>query len=147
MASGTCGSNATWNLNESTGVLTISGTGAMNDYSDATSVPWTDYVSRGITSIEIGEGITTVGDYAFINCFKCTSVSLPETLISIGETAFCRCTTLPIITIPKKVTTIGGDAFSACSSLRRDIFAPSATGLSGFSQGRPSIATFPADMA
>ena len=64
--SGSCGTNVTWSLNTaySTYTLTISGTGAMTDYSYASAVPWYNYRSN-IKSIEIIDGVTTIGNYAF----------------------------------------------------------------------------------
>ena len=63
--SGSCGENITWTLDDS-GVLTISGTGAMADYASASAAPW--YSSRSnITKVVIENGITTIGDRAFYN--------------------------------------------------------------------------------
>ena len=60
--SGTCGTNLTWTLYD-TGKLVISGTGAMPNY-DAGKAPW--YTNRlKITSAVIGDGVTSIGDWAF----------------------------------------------------------------------------------
>ena len=64
--SGSCGQNATWSFNESSGWLTISGSGKMDDYDyswDSTS-PWSRYLDQ-ITTVSISEGITSVGSGAF----------------------------------------------------------------------------------
>ena len=61
--SGTCGANLTWNFDSSTGTLTISGTGAMRDYSYS-SAPWYSQRSN-IKILVIQAGITTLGNYAF----------------------------------------------------------------------------------
>ena len=66
--SGTCGDNLTWSLDSTTGVLTISGTGEMNDfgYSD-NKAPW--YTKRDlITSVELSDDVTSIGSYAFHDC-------------------------------------------------------------------------------
>ena len=87
--SGTCGSNLTWSLTN-TGVLTISGTGAMTDYSARNNCPpWQQYglsnSSINITSIIINEGVTTIGSYAFdLSMTNLTSFSLPSTLTAVG---------------------------------------------------------------
>ena len=52
--SGTCGENLTWNF-DTTGMLTINGTGAMTN----SSVPWYDYRSQ-ITQVEIENGVTSI---------------------------------------------------------------------------------------
>ena len=71
--SGTCGENATWSL-DSDGTLTISGSGAMNDFEWSTK-PWHQY-RNSITKIVVGEGITNISDYAFASLNKVTSVSI-----------------------------------------------------------------------
>ena len=62
--SGTCGDNVTWTLNTSTGALTITGTGAMTDYTNSSPAPWYSYRSS-ITSVSIGCGVTRIGNNAF----------------------------------------------------------------------------------
>jgi hypothetical protein len=113
--SGTCGENLTWTLNGN-GLLTISGTGDMENYSWFKDVPWTQYCSE-IVSIVIGDGVTSIGDYAFYSCSNLTCVSLPDSIISIGSAAFAFCSSLPSIEIPDGVTSIGREAFIYCSSL------------------------------
>ena len=88
--SGTCGDNLTWILEESTGILTIEGSGAMKDYSSGSSAPW--YRDRGkISTLVIGDGVTNIGSYAFSHCYGLTSVTTPNSVTSIGESAFAEC--------------------------------------------------------
>ena len=63
-ANGTCGDNITWSLDEN-GLLTISGNGAMSDYSTyPNGAPW--YLHReAITAVIIEEGVTRIGKGAF----------------------------------------------------------------------------------
>ena len=117
--SGTCGDNLTWTLDTDTGVLTISGTGGMDDYYYGWSeahVPWYDHVSL-IKSVNIAYGVTTIGDFAFYECYQLTSFTIPGSVTSIGDDAFFNCYQLTSITIPDSVTSIGDNAFSSCSSL------------------------------
>ena len=95
-ASGTCGENLTWTLDDST--LTISGTGAMDDYKDygAYSAPWSSK-TFSIDSIVIEEGATSIGAYAFYNCSNLESVCIPESVTSIGSGAFSQCSELKSI--------------------------------------------------
>ena len=114
-SSGTCGENLTWTLSDD-GVLTISGTGAMTDYSYSSSAPW--YSSRSsITSVIISDGVTSIGSEAFDGCSGLTSVTIPNSVTSIGNSAFVSCTGLTSVTIPNSVTSIGDCAFQICSSL------------------------------
>ncbi len=59
---GTCGDNLTWSLEN--GTLTISGTGAMTDYTSTDHAPWYDY-GADIQELSIGAGVTKIGAYAF----------------------------------------------------------------------------------
>ena len=113
--SGQCGDNVLWTLAD--GVLTISGTGEMWNWSGST-MPWRRYRSS-IDTIVIESGVTTVGNSAFSDCTELTSVSLPDTLTSIGSSAFSNCTELGDIWLPDALTGIGDRAFYHCSSLWR----------------------------
>jgi len=113
IAGGTCGDGVTWSF-DGAGKLTISGTGDMYDYSmnDANN-PWNSF-KLDITSVEIKNGITSIGIYAFYNCSSLTSVTIPDSVTSIGDCAFERCTGLTSITISGSV---GNQAFQECTSL------------------------------
>ena len=115
IASGKCGENLLWVLTED-GTLTISGNGAMPNYSTSSVAPW--YAKRTkITSVVVEPGVTRVGSYAFYACLKLASVTLPEGIKSIGDSGFQDCAKLAGINIPEGVTSIGDSAFRGCSSL------------------------------
>ena len=123
LASGKCGDSATWTL-DSTGTLTISGTGPMYGYSLFKN-PWCDSalrssgISTRVKNVEISSGVTTLGAYALSACDSMTSVSLPETLLAVGEDCFFSSTALHNISIPNSVRSIGDCAFSGCNGLTR----------------------------
>lgn len=110
---GTCGDNLTWVL-DSDGTLTISGAGAMTDYSTY-GAPWYSYCSE-ITSVVINAGVTSIGSNAFADCYNLTSVTIPDGVTSIGAYAFYY-SGLTSVTMPDSVTTINSYAFYGCGSL------------------------------
>ncbi len=114
VASGTCGDNLTWLLT-SDGTLTISGEGAMADY-DTQVTPWSEYI-LDIHNVEISDGVTSIGSYAF-DCFRnMTDISIPDSVTSIGYAAFQFCENLTDITLPDNITVIRGYTFNLCTNL------------------------------
>ncbi len=114
--SGTCGENVTWEFNTTTGVLSISGSGSIADYTHVDKAPWNSYTSN-ITSVVINNGVTSIGTRAFANCVQMTNVTLPDSMICIGDYAFNYCSRLKNLTIPNSVTSIGSYAFYYCYRL------------------------------
>ena len=116
--SGTCGPNAAWRLEGDT--LVISGAGEMSGFQPTTSStyrpPW-DSFREEIKNIDIQNGITRIGTYAFNECSNLISISIPNSTTSIGDGAFYGCSNLTSISIPDSVSYIGGSAFEYCSSL------------------------------
>ena len=70
-----------------------------------------------LTSVTIGNSVTSIGESAFLWCSGLTSITIPNNVKSIGDDAFRGCSGLASITIPNSVTSIGDDAFSGCSGL------------------------------
>jgi hypothetical protein len=97
-------------------VLTISGTGNMQNWVGVTSVPW-NLVQDKITTVVIQNGVTSIGNFAFYHCTSLTSVSIPHSVTSIGNSAFAGCTSLMSVIIPNSVTNIGISVFAGCTSL------------------------------
>ena len=141
IASGTCGSNATWTLYND-GTLAIDGSGDMDSFQDYKLYPWFNYAHK-ITKITIGKDITKIGNYAFayyyqnletvefeagscltfvgavsfMNCAKLQSVILPETVTYIGVYAFADCYALENVYVPAGVTFVGNTAFNGSSNI------------------------------
>ena len=108
--SGTCGDNLTWSFDENTGVLSITGTGAMTDYTSSSDVPW-EFHRDYIEMVDIGSGVTTIGDFAFGGCSILTNATIGNSVTTIGVGAFDYCRSLECIIIPESVTTICAGAF------------------------------------
>ncbi len=112
--SGECGESATWTLEGNT--LHISGTGAMTDYVNPSSINatypgWYDH-KDAIFAVIVDEGITTVGDYAFNDYKYIESLSLPEGLVEIGNHSFADCINLIEVKLPSTLEKIGDDAMN-----------------------------------
>lgn len=126
--SGDCSAAVKWTLDPEEGVLTISGTGPIPDYSYDGSAPWYAYRSRIFKAI-LSEGITAIGSYAFHECYLLTSVEAADsTLSSIGTGAMNNCAALETFTFKAAdAITVGDDAFFGCEKLAElDLGAKSA---------------------
>ena len=83
--------NLTWTVSRD--VLTISGTGDMDDYS-MNSAPWQDECESRyghVYSVIISDGVTSIGSYAFSGCTLLTSITIPDSVTHVGEEAFTNC--------------------------------------------------------
>lgn len=115
------GSDVTWHLTEntddpSTYTLTISGSGAMEDYLMSSNQPWCSF-RKQITSVVVSPGVTSIGNLAFTRFSKLIHVDIADSVVSIGEQAFSDCSSLTDIKIPQSVTYIGVKAFGSCTKL------------------------------
>ncbi len=126
-----CGDNLTWVLDGNK--LTISGTGAMDDFDR--DPPWgtsvTEVVFDGsptsigrnafygcpIKTVSLPDSVERIEEKAFEYCESLESVNLGSSLKRIGESAFHNCTSLTSVRIPDSVTGIYGYAFQGCSKL------------------------------
>lgn len=134
---GSCGANLKWAL-LGNHQLRIYGMGAMTDFSSG-SAPW--YKEREqIAEVILSEGVSGIGDYAFVGCKTLTSVVLADSVTRIGKHAFAQCngvsgidleniseiaesafeqSGLTEIQISGSATvTIGNDAFARCAALK-----------------------------
>ncbi len=113
--SGTCGTNVSWNLSAS-GVLTISGTGTMDDY--MWSAPWYHYELRdSVKTVVIESGITHVGNYAFSQLNSLVNVTIADSVTSMGDNVFSNSKSLKSIKMPSKLKSLGERVFEKCEKL------------------------------
>ncbi|MBR7060955.1 MAG: leucine-rich repeat domain-containing protein, partial [Eubacterium sp.] len=117
ITSGSCGENITYNYNQSTGVLTINGTGDLLQYNHGPTGSPFSYSS--ILSVVISEGITSIGGCAFFECKRLKNVCLPNSITQIGNESFKNCVELNHISLPDSLINIGSSAFSGCKGLKR----------------------------
>lgn len=126
---GRCGSGVRYSFNKLTGKLTIFGAGEMTNYSYSLNnqqkcFPWDSYKSD-IKSLEIKEGVTSIGNYTFYRCDNLKSICIPESVKNIGCNAFCSCKNLITVKIPDGVSKIDNSAFKSCLKLKSVIIPAS----------------------
>lgn len=104
-----CGKHVTGCLDTSTGVLVISGKGPMWDHPDKEYfTPYQDYIYQ----VEIKEGVTTIGDYAFYSGFDhLNKVTIGKDVKTIGKRSFYQAESLLHVEIPGTVKEIRKEAF------------------------------------
>lgn len=147
--SGSCGSGLKWEY--SSGMLTISGKGAMDNYTETKTAPWDSWkkdirvvkIGSGVTcvgnlafyaypalvSVTLSDSVTTIGKFAFADCRKLSMVSLGAGLRSIGNNSFDDCESLQSIRLPEGLNSIGQKAFYSCGALRSITIPKSVTSL------------------
>ena len=99
---------------DSSGVLTITGTGEIPDYSSETQIPWN---GEQIKKLVINDGITRIGNYAFYGLEELEEITWSNTLISIGEYAFYNCVSLTEFIAPSSLELVEWSAFEGCTSI------------------------------
>ena len=112
---GVCGAeghetDVKWELayTSTSGVLTISGTGAMKNYYN--NQPWAAF-KDDITTVVIEEGVTRIGGNAFYQFTALTSVTIASSVTTIGNAVFFECTNLTAVSGASGVTYVNSSAF------------------------------------
>ena len=118
----------TWVFNTETGHLNIYGSGEMVTDDDPA---WLDH-KDSIKSVEISNGITTIGDGAFYGCYNLTDIKIPDTVTHIRYRAFMFCESLAAIQLPKNLFKIGERAFSECTALTSIVLPDTVRYINGY---------------
>ena len=130
--------NLNWNLEG--GVLTISGFGAMPDYSSSEPAPW--YAERNsISSVEIKDGVTSIGAFAFMDCTNLETIQIADTVTSLGQAAFYNCSSLKQVDFPAGVTTLPAGLFYQCYQLT-SVTMPGVTTVEDYAFQDTGLTTF-----
>lgn len=126
--------DCSWFFEESTRRLTISIpdgiTGGTASYKPTAiydnEAPWQQYCQM-IEEIVIGEGVGSIGDYAFAGCFEARCVTLPKSLLVVGECSFKDCSSLEGIQFYEGFLMVDDYAFEGCGSLNEVMIPASCT--------------------
>ncbi len=113
-ADNSCGDNLTWSY--SAGTLTITGSGDMYDYRDGVFAPWYPF-RESIVKVSLPQGLTSIGEFAFLECENLQSVSIPDQVRSIGAYAFASCESLTSVGLGSNLQVLGTSAFHDCFAL------------------------------
>ena len=120
--SGSCGDGVTWSYDQNTATLTISGTGAVDDYGDpgysiSTHAPW-NHIRGQIKKLVVENGVTYLGKFSTINMMSLREVYLADTVTELTPRQFENCPKLEKVELSQNLTTIGGSAFRSCTALK-----------------------------
>ena len=111
-----------WSYDEKTYVLDIKGSGEIS-FESAEAADWYE-VRHSVKEINMSEGITKIGNYAFYYMPELTDVDIPDSVTALGDYAFAFCSSLDGVELPAGLTSIGNSCFETCISLKA-IFVPS----------------------
>jgi hypothetical protein len=76
------------------------------------------YKNTKLTSVTIGNNVTSIENYAFYGCKNIKTIKIGSKLEIIGTSSFRKCTKLTSITLPKSIDELGKNAFYGCSKLK-----------------------------
>lgn len=107
-----CGDSIIWEFSE--GTLTLTGEGEMYDYT-AAHAPWAANAAD-IRSIQISDGIETIGNNAFSSC-NAAELVIPDSVVSIGDYACSHMNALQTVRFPAHLRRLGNYAFTQCTVL------------------------------
>ena len=109
---GSCGSRVTWTFDASTGTLHLTGEGWMSSRCNVS-----DEIQSLVKTVVVHEGITSVGNSAFMDWTEMTSFFIADSVTKIEQRAFVRCYSLSSVAFGQNLRTIESRAFDSCGSL------------------------------
>ena len=120
--------NLSWAFDPDSGLLTVAGTGEIENY-PSQPWPWKEF-KDSVRKITIGNGITTIGCDAFCGFASLSELSISETVTVIDAYAFDGCKSLAGLVIPDGVQKIVYYAFRGCTDLSSVVIGAGAKDIS-----------------
>ena len=111
------GNNITWNFDEVTGTLNLSGSGEMYNLSPGEGAEWHAYYNK-VKKIVINEGISSIGTNAFYGLEEAESIKIPHSVKTIYSGALQGCESIEEVHLPNNLTNIGTNAFFLMGSCK-----------------------------
>lgn len=142
--SGTCGEGLAWVLTAD-GTLSVAGKGAMPDYTNGTA-PWYGLRDQ-IERVQVSDGLTYVGSYAFAGCSRLQEVDIPNSVESVGTAVLRNCPSLRRMAVPfagasrtanQSEDAVLGHWFGIVQSGVTQYYRLSGSSLSGYQYGIPA---------
>ncbi len=96
---------------------------------------------RGLTTIIIPDGVTSISDFAFEECTGLSSIVIPDSGNSIGRNAFLGCFNLTDIHIPNGLTVLRFFVFTDCKSIKTVTIPKSVSHIEMFAFSNSGITT------
>ena len=85
--------------------------------SGITSIYSSFYQCPNLVSIDVSDGITSIGTYAFYGCHALKNVNISSTVTSIADSAFESCSSIKSVIVPVGVSRISQAVFRYCTNL------------------------------
>ncbi len=105
-----------WNFDNATATLTLSGKGMTDNYTLEILPPWYQY-RNNIETIVVGNEIESLGDYVFYDHNKAKTITVSENVETIGYAAFEGCSSLTALTLGNGDAIVDATAFRGCDGL------------------------------
>ena len=98
---GECGEKLLWTFVPEEGLLRISGSGGMDNYTADFPAPWLPY-RQLIKEVALGTGTASLGTNAFYECTELVTINIPNAMTNIHTSSFEKCDSLETFVLDKR---------------------------------------------
>ena len=82
-----------------------------------TSIAQDAFRNCNVSSIQIPNSVSAIGNAAFYKCKKLQTINIPSTVTALRKNMFYQCRSLKSVALPSNLTVLGTSCFEGCSSL------------------------------